>query len=167
MQKRTKIVFFVFIGLVVIPILIFLILIFNRFHNWGSFHSSIQPMSRGTRWETEDGCLVFQNGYTQVSYKVPGESYSVLMGYECKGTLHKNGEDIDICVDFSSEAPEMFIYKCQDSGSVPHENCQLLEVWEAIDYKRNDGQIVYEMEVVKTMYFQEGEIINLVYGKSP
>lgn len=164
MKKRT-IILYVSLGIIMLPIVVFAFIVFNRFHNWGSFRSTVQPMDKGTYWETEDGNLVFETGYEMFSYYDPQTEVNVLYGHETTGTLSNNEQELDICISFSPESPEMFIYICHDNGPIPHVDCELIESWKAIDYKETDRQIVYEMEVTETTYFRIGEVVNLIYKK--
>ena len=40
-----------------------------------------------------------------------------------------------------------------------------IEVWEATDWEETDTQIIIELTVVETTYFEEGRVFKLIHNK--
>lgn len=133
-------------------------------HNWGIFDISVGLGSIGSYWETQDGVLAFQTE-TEFVVETTVDSYGnkfEIGGYDTTGTLQTFSGEIPITVYVSAEAPEIYIYlDIEPSSGEKH-----IEIWEGIDAVETDTQIIIELKVKETTYFEVGQRFRLVHNKS-
>ena len=123
--------------------------------NWASLELSVDPSSPGTYWETEGGYFSYKN------HENPG--MGTLADDPTVGVLCIDERSLEVELYFSSEDRTLWLYPHKDlpiSAIVEH-----LEVWEAVDWSETDAQIIVDMKVIETTYFEEGQIIKLIHNK--
>ena len=131
-----------------------LIFILSRPHNWAAVDVSVDPLAPGTLWATEDGAF----SYTTTSEPRTG----TLADPPILGTLRTAEQSIEVSLYFSSEDRTLWLYPEKEEPYVASEH---IEVWEATDWEETDTQIIIELTVVETTYFEEGRVFKLIHNK--